>query len=453
MNRRLRCERVLTDRGWRADVALELDEGGLIQAVEAGPVQSGEQTITGAVIPGMPNVHSHGFQRLIAGLGGRRTGNDSFWTWREAMYRVAGRLGPEELGACMAGLYLELLRGGFTSCAEFHYLHRDPSGAAYADPAELSHRVLDAAGAAGMPLTLLPVLYRRSAMGAEDVAPAQVRFRLDLDDYGQLLDRCRIRAAATPGARVGVAPHSLRAVGAADLEALLQLAGEDEPVHIHVAEQPAEVNEALAHLGARPLAWLLDHAPVDERWCLVHATHLDDRELRTGAATGAVAGLCPTTEADLGDGLFRAREWLEAGGRFGVGSDSNLRLEATEELRLLEFGQRLRDGGRNLLARDGENVGQALWEGAADGGARAIGQPVGRLAPGRRADFLVLDTSHALLDGLADEALLDAFVFAGSRDMIAGVWVAGERVVHRGRHAQDVRMEADMAQVLRRLRA
>lgn len=452
MSRRLHCRSVLTPEGWLEETALVLDDAGMIRSLAPGPARYGDERLAGAVIPGMPNLHSHGFQRLVAGLGGQRARGDSFWSWRDAMYRVAARVGPEDLQACMAGLYLELLRGGYTSNAEFHYLHHDPAGAAYDDPAELAARVSAAAGAVGVGLTLLPVLYCRSGFGAEGVTEGQRRFHNTPERYAELLSRCRALTGADRLQRTGVAPHSLRAVNGDDLAALLTLRDAGEPVHIHVAEQPAEVAACLQHLGARPTAWLLENAPVDEHWCLVHATHLDEQELADGAGSGAVAGLCPTTEADLGDGVFRATAWLERGGRFGVGSDSNLRVDAAEELRSLEFSQRLRDGARNLLAPEGGGNGRALWEAAAEGGAQALGQPVGRLAPGRRADLLVLDQDHPMLAGLEGDDLLHAFVFVGDRDMIGGAWVAGEQRLDRGRHPTGDAIASAYHRVLRALR-
>lgn len=453
MSRRLHCTRILTPEGWREDHVLTVDDAGMITGLDGRDAGDADETLVGTVIPGMPNLHSHGFQRLVAGLGGRREGEDSFWTWREAMYRVAARLGPEDLAACMAGLYLDMLRGGYTSVAEFHYLHHDPEGRPYADRAELARRVSAAAEEVGVGLTLLPVLYCRAGFGAGGVEGGQRRFHHTPDAFTLLLYRLRELTKDHALQRVGVAPHSLRAVDEADLAALLSVTRTDEPIHMHIAEQPAEVEACLAHLGARPLAWLLDRQPVDGRWCLVHATHLDDGELRLGARSGAVAGLCPTTESDLGDGIFRAMEWQAAGGAWGVGSDSNLRVDAAEELRTLEFSQRLRSGGRNLLAPPGSNTGRALWEAAARGGAEALAQPVGALAPGRRADLLVLDRDHPLLAGLGGDDQLHSFVFAGDRSMIRSVWVAGRQRLDRGRHARGDRLERGFAQVLERLRS
>ncbi len=399
--------------------------------------------LDGAVIPGMPNLHCHAFQRLMAGLGQATTGSaDSFWTWREVMYAMAGRVSPEQLEACAAGLYVEMLKSGYTSCAEFHYLHHAPGGEPYADPSELGQRVLAGAVSAGIGLTLLPVFYRRSGFGAADVTPRQARFRHSLDGFIELVNGLSGAIRMFPRARLGVAPHSLRA---ANIDEIAAIVGEfsDIPVHIHIAEQRLEVEECTAALGAPPVAWLLNHFDVDSRWCLVHATHMTDSERQDAAATGAVAGLCPTTEADLGDGIFPAAQWQASRGAWGIGSDSNLRICPAEELRLLEFSQRLATGRRNVLAGGQGSTGQSMWAAAATGGARAMGQPVGRLEPGCRADLVELDLSHPRLEGLSGSQWLDSYIFAGDRDMIASVTVAGEQVVVAGRHhAEDTILPA-----------
>jgi len=451
--RQIHCRHVLTASGWRDDSLLELDGAGMITGLRVGVPAGDAVSLHGPVIPGMPNVHSHGFQALIAGLTGQRAaGGDSFWTWRERMYEMAGRLDPEGLEQCMGGVYLRMLRAGYTSCGEFHYLHNGPDGQPYANPAELSERVMAAAQASGIALTLLPVLYCRSGFGADSVNDRQRRFATGVDGYLALLAACDAVASGNPLFRIGLAPHSLRAVDEASLAAVLQAAGPGRSVHIHVAEQKREVEEAVAALGARALEWLLEHCPVDARWCLVHATHAEPRELRRAAKTGAVAGLCPTTEADLGDGIFDAEYWLAAGGRFGIGSDSNLRLSAGEELRLLEFTQRLRSGRRNVLADAGHSCGRHLYERAAAGGARALGQPVGHIEAGCRADLVELEPDDPRLAGLRGDRVLDSYVFAGDERLVRSVWVAGRRVLEKGDHAAAARLESGFAQVMRVMR-
>ncbi|MGD2129335.1 MAG: formimidoylglutamate deiminase [Lysobacterales bacterium] len=435
----IHCRCLLTPQGWLDDAILKLDAEGMVMSVEVGEASAAAHRLRGLVIPGMPNLHSHAFQRLMAGLAGSRGGaEDSFWTWREEMYRLANRITPPQNQAVAAWLQVEMLAAGYTSCAEFHYLHNAPGGGRYEDLAEMSGRIMAAAEQSGIALTLMPVLYCRSGFGAADVGSGQARFRLAPQSFLELLDLCRQRWERHSLRRVGVAPHSLRAVSPEDLNEVLPVAAAAGlPVHIHAAEQPAEVEQCLAHLGARPVDWLLAQQEVGPRWCLVHATHMAPTEAGAAAASGAVAGLCPTTEADLGDGFFETHAWLKARGRFGIGSDSNLRLSVCEELRLLENEARLRSGRRNVLARPGQTCGRSLYEAAAAGGAQALGQPVGALQPGRRADLVELDTEHPLMDGRGPDDALNTWVFAGGSAMIRSVWVAGRRVLEQGHHEQE----------------
>lgn len=449
--RAIRCARLLTGNGWRDDVTLLIDADGMVEAVADGDVETDEY-LGGTVVPGMPNLHSHAFQRQIAGLTARPgPGNDHFWSWREAMYAAAQAVTPEQLEAIAGGLYAEMLCAGYTSCAEFHYLHHAPGGAPYQDPAEMGGRLLAAADAAGIGLTLLPVLYCRAGLDGAELAPRQRRFGNDPEAYLRLFEATRVHLRDPSKQFLGAAPHSIRAVNGEQLESVLQALPRGVPVHVHVSEQPAEVREALEHLGTRPLEWLLDRFPVDAHWCLVHATHADADELERAARRGAVAGLCPTTEADLGDGLFDAGHWLDCGGAWGIGSDSNLRIAPDEELRLLEFGARLASGRRNVLTRDGQSTGRFLWERAAIGGAQALGQPVGRIEAGRRADLLELDAGHALLAERDADAQLDTWVFAGTPDMVRSVWVAGRAYVQDGVHVQAPVLDEPFAAALRAL--
>lgn len=432
------CRTVLTPGGWTGPAVIRIDQEGIIVSVSPLSGRSPAKTLAGPVLPGMPNLHSHAFQRQMAGLAEAGAGDqDNFWTWREAMYRLAGRVTPSQLRSIAAWLQVEMLESGFTSCAEFHYLHHQPGGQPYDNPAELSQSLFGACEDSGIAMTLLPVLYCRAGFSAPGVSDRQRRFFNSPDQYLDLLDACG--KLIRPGSihALGIAPHSLRAVSPDQLRAVLDAPGIGElPVHIHIAEQLAEVEQCLESLKARPVEWLLRNAPVGPRWCLVHATHMERGELGEAAATGAVAGLCPSTEADLGDGFFDAGAWMEAGGRFGIGSDSNLRVSASEELRLLEFGCRLRLQRRNVLAEAGMSCGRTLYHAAAMGGAAALGQNVGRIEPGARADLIELDDSHPLLEGREDDAVVDSWVFAGGREMVRAVWVAGQRQVAGGRHAR-----------------
>jgi formimidoylglutamate deiminase len=455
MQREICCDSALTPGGWISPARICLDEKGMI--TEVSRLERSARPVAGPVVPGMPNLHSHAFQRQMAGLTETAGANniglaDTFWTWRAAMYRLADRITPAQLRSVSAWLYAEMLEAGFTSCAEFHYLHHQPGGQAYADLAEMSRALLQAADTCGMALTLLPVLYCRSGFAAQGVADQQRRFFNSPDRFLQLLEACKRLVENHPLHRLGIAPHSLRAVSAEQLREVLR-APELEclPVHIHIAEQLAEVEECRSLLGARPVEWLLHNFEVDSRWCLVHATHLEAGELGKAAASGAIAGLCPSTEADLGDGFFAAESWLAAGGRFGIGSDSNLRVSVAEELRLLEFGCRLRQRRRNVLADEGKSCGRSLYERAVAGGAQALAQETGKIATGYRADLVELDANHPLLEGRSNDAMVDTWLFAGGSSMVRSVWVAGKQQVVEGRHVRKADFEAPFRRAMSEL--
>ncbi|MCO6419482.1 formimidoylglutamate deiminase [Siccirubricoccus sp. KC 17139] len=443
--------RALLPSGWAEDVRIAVSAAGDIAAVTPGQPAGGHPRLPGVVLPGLPNLHSHAFQRAMAGATERRgaEGQDSFWSWRETMYRFLGRLGPEEAEAIAAQLQLELLEWGFTSLAEFHYLHHQPDGTPYAEPAEMVLRNLAAARRTGMGLTLLPVLYRHGGIFGLPPAPGQRRFLNELEAWQRILAACRAAVAGDPQAAAGMAPHSLRAVTP---EMLRAVAAEPGPLHIHIAEQPREVAECLAATGARPVQWLLDNLPVDARWCLVHATHMTPEETAAMARSGAVAGLCPSTEASLGDGLFPLPEYLAAGGRFGVGTDSHVGISARDELRLLETGQRLQRQARAIAASEAlPHPGRFLLEGALAGGAQALGRPVGAIAPGRRCDLVELDPEHPTLLGLEGDALLDGWVFSGQDNPVRTVIVGGKRVVEAGRHLARREVFGEYRRAMRRM--
>ncbi len=449
--RHLWAERALLPQGWARDVRLQV-AGGRLARVEAGvPAADGDIRLQVA-LPGLGNLHSHAFQRGMAGLteiGG--ASGDSFWSWRELMYRFLERLDPDSLQAIAEQAYVEMLEAGFTRVGEFHYLHHAPDGAPYADPAEMSARIAAAAQASGIGLTLLPVFYAHADFGGAPPNPAQRRLIHDIDGFARLLERCRAVLAGTPDAVLGIAPHSLRAATPGELSALLPLnAG---PVHIHIAEQLREVEACLAWSGQRPVEWLLAHAPVDERWCLVHATHVTPEEMAGIVASGAVAGLCPITEANLGDGLFPMREFARAGGRFGVGSDSNVLIDAAEELRLLEYGQRLHARGRNVVVPDpGMSSGRWLYQHALAGAGQALGAAAG-LQAGAPADVVELDLRHPSLAGREGDALLDSWLFAARGGAVRSVWRRGVRWVDEGRHVRRDQVAARYRQALARVLA
>ena len=425
---------VLLPDGWSENVRLTLSAG-VITAVEAGVARQGRDEVHGAILPGMPNLHSHAFQRGMAGLAeARGPSTDSFWTWRDAMYRFVDRIGPGDLTAIAALAYAEMLESGFTRVGEFHYLHHDTDGTPFADPAEMSQAIVAAATETGIGLTLLPVFYAHAGFGGTPLTVGQRRFGLDLDGFAHLIEAARLAAASLPDAIVGMAPHSLRAVTPDELASLVSLAG-NAPIHIHVAEQTREVEECLRWSGARPVEWLLDHAPVDARWCFVHATHMTDLETTGLAASGAVAGLCPITEANLGDGIFPAGAFLAAGGWIGVGSDSNVRIDLSEELRLLEYGQRLSLRGRNILSsREQPSTGEHLFRQTLSGGGRALGVGLPAISVGQSADFISLDLNCPAFYGRGADRLLDSWIFAAGVRGVDCVWRRGQKMVDGGQH-------------------
>ena len=432
----------LLPQGWCRDVRIGFDAG-RVASVEAGAAPAPGDERHAIVLPGMPNLHSHAFQRGMAGLAEvRGPSTDSFWSWREAMYRFALAMTPAQVEAVACQLYVEMLEAGFTRVGEFHYLHHDPVGQPYADPAEMAVRIAAAAHNTGIGLTLLPVFYAHASFGGATAGAGQRRFVNSLDGYARLLEASRAALRPLGSAIVGVAPHSLRAVTPEELAAVAAMAG-SAPVHIHIAEQLKEVGDCVAWSGARPVEWLLDHAAVDGRWCLVHATHMTADESRRAAASGAVAGLCPVTEANLGDGIFDAPTFTAAGGRYGIGSDSNVQVGVADELRLLEYSQRLVRRARNVMAVAGGSTGRALFDAALQGGAAALGVAPAvstacaaggaGLVVGSSADLVTLSVDHVALCGREGDAILDAWVFTGQA-LVDCVWVRGTKQVEAGRH-------------------
>lgn len=449
-------ESALLPSGWARGVRLT-EAGGRIARVLAGVAPADADERHGIGVAGLPNLHSHAFQRGLAGLTERRgSEGDSFWSWRELMYRFLERVGPEELEALAALAFAEMLEGGFTRVGEFHYLHHDRDGSPFADLGELAARLASAAARTGIGLTLLPTLYAHGGFGGAPAAEGQRRFINDPERFARILETSRTAVSALPDASVGVAAHSLRAVTPPELAAVVALA-RGGVIHIHIAEQLREVDECLAWSGRRPVQWLLENAPVDERWCLVHATHATPAELQGVAARGAVVGLCPVTESSLGDGIFPAAGFLSAGGRSGIGSDSNIRIDAAEELRTLEYSQRLAQRARNVLAAaPGASTGRSLYDAALAGGSqalRAAGSGPAGLAPGASLDVVSLAPEHPALIGRHGDEVLDSWIFAGDRGLIDCVWRAGVRLVSGGRHRDRDAIERRYAQALRTLLA
>jgi formimidoylglutamate deiminase len=435
--------------GWQAGVRITVTQGRIDRVATDVPATNDDERHA-AGIPGASSVHSHAFQRVLAGLTEQHRGSDNFWSWRDRMYTLVQKLTPEHIEAITALTYLEMLECGITRVGEFHYLHHAPGGMPYAHIAEHAERVASAASETGIGLTLLPVLYAHSGVNGKPPTEQQRRFVNSIDSFANLLDASRTAVARLRFANVGVAAHSLRAVTPEELGELLPLADRG-PIHIHVAEQLEEVRQWQEFAGCRPVEWLIDHAPVNERWCLVHATHVSESESRRLAANDAVVGLCPITEANLGDGIFPAREFVANGGRFGIGTDSNVLINFAEELRLLEYGQRLVQRERNVIRGAQEtSTGRTLFERALEGGAQALDCHTGSLSEGFIADIVSLSIDHPSMLCREGDALLDSWIFAGA-NAIDCVWSAGEKVVSDGRHRLREQVAGRYATVIRTL--
>jgi formimidoylglutamate deiminase len=441
----------LLERGWVDQVRVTLADG-RIADIAAGVEPQPQDERHEVVLPGMPNLHSHAFQRGMAGLAEIASSNDDdFWTWREAMYRFLDTVDPADLEALTAFAFMEMLESGYTRVGEFHYVHHDPQGRRYADVGELSERVGAAAAETGIALTLLPVMYAHSNFGGLAPRHGQRRFINDIDRFARIVEAGRRVTASLDDAVLGVAPHSLRAVTPQELSAVVALCA-GGPVHIHAAEQTKEVEDCLEWSGQRPVQWLLEHAAVDARWCLVHATHVTESEVAALARSGAVAGLCPVTEANLGDGVFPTGSFLDTGGRIGVGSDSNVLISPAEELRMLEYAQRLSRRRRNVLAsRLQLSTGRRLFDAACAGGARALAASHRQLVVGAPADFVSLDARHPSLAFKRGDELLDSWIFAARSPAVDCVWRRGRRVVTAGRHVQRDRITARYVRTLEKI--
>jgi formimidoylglutamate deiminase len=424
--------------GWADAVEITIDDSGNIASVRPdSPQISGH--CAEVLLPAIPNVHSHAHQRAMAGLG-ERAGNsdDSFWTWRKVMYHYLERIQPEQLKHIAAQLYIEMLKSGYSCVGEFQYLHHGVDGKAYANPAEMSLQCLEAARAVGIGFTALPVLYRYGGFGSAGPLDGQKRFINDADSFIDIVERLQQACVADANTAVGIAPHSLRAIDHELLSTVIDSLDDLAAIHIHIAEQTGEVDDCLAWCGQRPVAWLLDNFAVDAKWCLIHATHMDAAETADMAASGCAAGLCPTTEANLGDGFFNAVDYLARGGRWAIGSDSHISIDPVEELRWLEYGMRLQTRRRNVLSSTGmANTGRSLFDGAVAGGAQACGRAIGRIAPGYRGDLLTLDCDHPRLYGRSGDELIDSWIFSGNENLVRDVYVGGLRLVENGRHADE----------------
>lgn len=447
------CERVLLPQGWACDTTLEIDSSGTIVSIRTDSAGDANSIrLSGPVVPALQNLHSHAFQRAMAGLAEQAgSTDDSFWTWRETMYGLVDRMSPDDVEAVATKLYSELLKGGFGHIVEFHYFHHAVTDLGKSDGMEMSARILRAAATSGIGLTHLPVFYAHAGFGGIAPNAGQKPFIQSVDSFLGLLERLEPECR-TAGARLGLAIHSLRAATPDEMRAILTSEQTSGPIHIHVAEQEREVEDCLAWSGRRPMTYLLDEFPVDQRWCAIHATHMTPEETARLARSGAVAGLCPATEANLGDGIFPATDYAGHGGRYGIGTDSHVATSVAEELRLLEYGQRLRDRRRNrLVSGPGASAGRTLFEASLSGGSQAAGLGIAGIRVGARADLVVLDGENPFIASAKEDQILDRWIFALGSEAVRDVMVGGQFVVQQGRHRFEEAIDRDFKRVLKTL--
>lgn len=447
------ARQALTADGWRNNLVVEIADDGHIVDIHERKVDT--ENCVGILLPALSNVHSHSFQRAMAGLTEKRSPNpsDDFWTWRKTMYRFLDILTPEDFESIAAQVQMEMLKSGFAAVAEFHYVHHDQNGTPYAQIDELSQHHFSAALRTGIGYTHLPVLYMQGGLDGSQLAGGQLRFKCNIDQFENLYSSITANMKLLPNdAVLGVAPHSMRAVSTTGLAACLDICGHG-PIHIHVAEQVAEVEEVLKHLGARPVRWLLDNLPVDQKWCLIHATQMDKNEIADLAHSGAIAGLCPITESNLGDGIFAAKEFMQQGGKFGIGADSNVKIALSEELRMLEVTQRLRDKKRVVLtSKQTSSNGRYLYEQAAIGGAKAVGRNSGKIEIGALADLVALEDSSSAFTGLTGDTILDTWIFTCNDNLVTDVWSAGRHNVVSGKHINEQSISTEFYKTITKLR-
>jgi len=446
----LHAKRILLANGWQKDQTLTI-ENGVITAIVDGRLAGAESV--GTVIPGMVNCHSHAFQRAFAGFSEQGSeGQDSFWTWRKIMYKFLGQLTAEHAQVIATQLYIEMLKMGYTRVAEFHYLHHDISGENYQQLSTMASAIFNAASTSGIGLTLLPVLYRYSGFGQQPAKDGQKRFINSTEQFNQLVSDCFTLSEGFDNSNVGIAPHSLRAVDLASLTSAVdhvRSLDNKAPIHIHIAEQQQEVDDCLTHYGKRPVQWLLDNIELDAQWCLIHATHINEQERQGIIQSQAIAGICPTTEANLGDGIFPTSEFLDEQGTFAIGSDSHISVNPIEELRWLEYAQRLIKQQRAILANEQQlSVGRNLWQQATKGGGQSTNSNTGELAIGKQADLLVLDENKLSLFAHDEQHLLDSVIFASQTNLIEDVMVNGVWVIKQGAHHDEKSSHHAFSQIL-----
>ena len=447
------AEQALLSDGWAKNVSVRLDKAGRISNVDVNQNVSNSDQSVGVLLPSPANAHGHAFQRAMAGLTEQRGPNpsDTFWTWRQLMFRFLDRLAPEHVQAIAAFVQMEMLEAGYSTNVEFHYLHHQPGGAPYDNLAEMAERIVAATKLSGIGLTLLPVHYQYGGCDKRSLGDGQIRFGNDVDRFGKLLEDARVgMRGLSADANIGVAPHSLRAVGSEGFAALADLSN-DGPIHMHLAEQIAEVEEVQTAWGKRPVEWVLENLDINERWCMIHCTQMQPHETEGLARAGAVAGLCPITESSLGDGIFDGLNWLDSGGKIAIGSDSNIRISLSEELRTLEYSQRLRDHSRAALATVKKSTGRRIFDEILNGGAQAAGRDSGAITEGYWADLMALNTSHIDLEGKSGDVLLDSYIFVGDDRMVDDVWAAGRHMVRNGQHVHRTAIVQDYRRTMRDL--
>ncbi len=457
---KLYAENILLDDGWASNQTITIEQG-IITAIESGMID-GAEIAKGAVIPGMVNCHSHAFQRAFAGFSEQGSeGQDSFWTWRKIMYQFLAQLTEIDAKNIAKQLYIEMLKMGYTRVAEFHYLHHDIDGSNYSDNsaelATMAQAIFEAAKESGIGLTLLPVLYQHSGFGEQPPTDGQKRFINSTEQFNQLVSDSFSLSKQFPNTNVGIAPHSLRAVDKTSLKSAIKhvrALDKQAPVHIHISEQQKEVDDCLNHYGKRPVQWLLDNIELDKHWCLIHATHLDESERKGIIAKEAIAGICPTTEANLGDGIFPTTEFMAENGTIAIGSDSHISVNPIEELRWLEYAQRLIRQQRAILAtKEQASVGQNLWQQAAIGGAQSTNSNTGCLAIGKQADLVVLDSNKTQLFANANQHLLDSVIFASQQSPVSDVMVNGQWKIKNQQHTEQAQTSEKFALLLKKLSA
>ncbi len=446
-------DNALVESEWVKNVKIELDTKGYIASIKLNAKAGNPDHHAKIAIPGLPNVHSHAFQRAMAGLAEvRGTKDNNFWAWRQIMYQFLERITPKDLYAIASMAYCEMLETGFTAVSEFHYLHHDALGTTYNDIGAMAFAIAEACKTTGIGPTFLPVFYANSQFGGAKPHEGQRRFANSPDQFANLISRFDQISSSLSDSHVGIAPHSLRAVTPESLAEILTIKP-DGPFHIHIAEQTKEVEDCISWSGQRPVEWLLNSQNVNERWCLIHATHMTALERLRFANSEAVAGLCPITESNLGDGIFDGVAFVQQGGRISIGSDSNILISATEELRTLEYSQRLRDRGRNLLGTENSSTGRAIFDRVLSGGAQSSGRKIGSLTVGYRADIITLDSNHPALSARSQNGWLDGWIFASNSSAISSVWVGGEHVVSDGKHHKREQIRSLYAQTIKHLTA